>query len=365
MNKRILFLLIALIPVGCGQSDKSSPKTGDAAYCKLVGVAQQALTFRELSVPTEKGTLKVTCYLDDRAKEVCKGEYADGETVPTAGVEHMLSALHVDPNIGIALNTGCQNKTLLLSVEPKLDVPETDSSEFCFWTDENNTMISCNGKSVSQSEAEAINNQRLETLKSELSAARKSALEAFMAINPNLVSEAQKNAYAESLYGALNIKMDACGWPDFVETNRDILAVAEYRGLVDDMVPEKCESSLEYKILLNANKDASEPSGSASFGILSDKSDLASFETYGLNAGAIDAIDFSEEVVMFISGGEKPTTGYRLEIDDICDDSEIVVYISHCAGQSDDTALSEPIMLMKLPKNEYVVVFRNRERVCE
>lgn len=365
MKKQLLFLLIASILTGCGQSDKSSSKSGDAEYHKLVGVSQQALIFRELSVPTEKGSLNVTCYLDDRAQEVCKGEYANGESVPADLAEQMLTALQIDPNIGLALQSDCKNKTLLLSAELKLDLPEADSSEFCFWTDENNAAISCNGKSVSQAEAEAINNQRLEKLKSDLSAARKSALEAFVAINPDLVSEAQKNAYASSLYGALDIKMDACGWQTFIGKNRDMLAVAELRGIVDDIVTEKCDASVEYKVLLNANKTDAELSGAASFKILSDKSELAAFKSYGLNDGVIDAIDFSEEIVMFISGGEKPTTGYRLEIDDICADSKIIVYISHCAGQAEDTALSEPIMLTKLPKNQYDAEFRNRERVCE
>ena len=205
-EKTIIIFAYCINLTDCGQSDKSSSKNGDAEHYKLVGVSQQALIFRELSVPTEKGSLNVTCYLDDRAKEVCKGEYANGESVPADLAEQMLTALQVDPGIGIALNSDCKNKTLLLSVEPKLDIPEADSSEFCFWTDENNTIISCNGKSVSQAEAEAINNRRLEKLKSDLSAARESALEAFTVINPNLVSEAQKNAYASSLYGALDIK---------------------------------------------------------------------------------------------------------------------------------------------------------------
>ena len=70
-------------------------------------------------------------------------------------------------------------------------------------------------------------------------------------------------------------------------------------------------------------------------------------------------------MVIYISGGIKPTVGYSLQLDEICVDSTIKVHIVHCDGQNEGAELSEPVMLIQLPKNEYDVEFSNHDIICE
>lgn len=366
MKRLFVFICFAGLLSACGNSDGSSEQSNAAKSLKLVGVTKNALTLREIVVPMEDSSLSVTCYLDETAKEVCKGEFANGETATPEQVQSALGSLQIDPKIDATLRAGCDNKTLLLVVEPKLALPEVDESEFCFWTDENNTIISCDGKVVSQAEAEAINNQRLEKLKLDISSARKAGLDKFMELNPDLVNADQAKAYLDALYGALNIKMDACDWQSFIDKNRNILDIVEFRALVDNDVQKACTGeSVEYKILLKANTYSDSSIPATSFKVISSKDDLDSFKSFGLNDNTINSIDFTKDVVVLLSGGKKNNTGYSLKIDDICVDSKIDVQIINCAGQPADDALSEPIMLIQLPKNNYEVEFSDREIVCE
>lgn len=366
MKKLFIFVYLAGLLSACGNSDGSSEQSNDAKSLKLVGVTQNALTLREMVVPMGDSSLSVTCYLDETAKEVCKGEYANGETAAPEQVQAVLGTLQLDPKIDTALRAGCNNKTLLLVVEPKLALPEVDQSDFCFWTDENDNIISCDGKVVSQAEAEAINNQRLEKLKSDLSSARKAGLDKFLEVNPDLVSEDKVKAYLDALYGALDIKMNACDWQSFIDKNHDTLDIIEFRALVDNDVQKTCtDESVDYKVLLKSDAYSDSSNSGPSFKVISSKDDLALFKSYGLNDNAINAIDFTKDVVLLLSAGEKPNTGYSIRIDDICVDSKINVQIINCAGQPADDALSEPIMLIQLPKNDYEVEFSNHVIVCE
>lgn len=70
-------------------------------------------------------------------------------------------------------------------------------------------------------------------------------------------------------------------------------------------------------------------------------------------------------MVIYLSGGIKPTVGYSLQLNEICVDSTIKVHIVHCAGQNEGEELSEPVMLIQLPKNEYDVEFSNHDIICE
>lgn len=366
MKRLFVFICFAGLLSACGNSDGSSEQSNAAKSLKLVGVTKNALTLREIVVPMEDSSLSVTCYLDETAKEVCKGEFANGETATPEQVQSALGSLQIDPKIDATLRAECDNKTLLLVVEPKLALPEVDESEFCFWTDENNTIISCDGKVVSQAEAEAINNQRLEKLKLDISSARKAGLDKFMELNPDLVNADQAKAYLDALYGALNIKMDACDWQSFIDKNRNILDIVEFRALVDNDVQKACTGeSVEYKILLKADTYSDSSITATSFKVISSKDDLDSFKSFGLSDNTINSIDFTKDVVVLLSGGKKNNTGYSLKIDDICVDSKIDVQIINCAGQPADDALSEPIMLIQLPKNNYEVEFSDREIVCE
>lgn len=366
MKRLFVFICFAGLLSACGNSDGSSEQSNAAKSLKLVGVTKNALTLREIVVPMEDSSLSVTCYLDETAKEVCKGEFANGETATPEQVQSALGSLQIDPKIDAILRAECDNKTLLLVVEPKLALPEVDESEFCFWTDENNTIISCDGKVVSQAEAEAINNQRLGKLKLDISSARKAGLDKFMELNPDLVNADQAKAYLDALYGALNIKMDACDWQSFIDKNRNILDIVEFRALVDNDVQKACTGeSVEYKILLKADTYSDSSIPATSFKVISSKDDLDSFKSFGLNDNTINSIDFTKDVVVLLSGGKKNNTGYSLKIDDICVDSKIDVQIINCAGQPADDALSEPIMLIQLPKNNYEVEFSDREIVCE
>ena len=366
MKRLFVFICFAGLLSACGNSDGSSEQSNAAKSLKLVGVTKNALTLREIVVPMEDSSLSVTCYLDETAKEVCKGEFANGETATPEQVQSALGSLQIDPKIDATLRAECDNKTLLLVVEPKLALPDVDESEFCFWTDENNTIISCDGKVVSQAEAEAINNQRLEKLKLDISSARKAGLDKFMELNPDLVNADQAKAYLDALYGALNIKMDACDWQSFIDKNRNILDIVEFRALVDNDVQKACTGeSVEYKILLKADTYSDSSIPATSFKVISSKDDLDSFKSFGLNDNTINSIDFTKDVVVLLSGGKKNNTGYSLKIDDICVDSKIDVQIINCAGQPADDALSEPIMLIQLPKNNYEVEFSDREIVCE
>ena len=366
MKKLSIFICLASLLCACGNANGSSEQPCDAKNMKLVGVTQNALTLREMLIPMDDGPMHVTCYLDETAKEVCQGEFGNGEVVTSEQVQSMLGALMLDPSIDAALEAGCDNKTLLLYVEPKLALPEIDESEFCFWTDENNTIISCDGKVVSQAEAEAMNQQRLQKLQSNLSAARKAGLDKFMEMNPDLVSEEQAELYLNVLYVGLNIKMEACDWQSFIDKNRDILDIVAFRALVNHEVHKTClTESIEYKVLLKADRYTDHTKFAPSSEILSSKDGLVSFKSLGLEDNAINAIDFTKDVVLYLSAGMKPDTGYAIRIDDICADAKVDVRVVHCAAQPADTAHSEPIMLIQLPKNNYEVEFSNHEIVCE
>lgn len=363
MKKLFILICLASFLSACGNSDNASEQSNETKSLKLVGVTQNALTLREMIVPTDDGSLSVTCYLDEAAKKVCKGEFVNGESATSEQVQAALGALQLDPKIDEALKDGCENKTLLLVVEPKLALPEIDESEFCFWTDNNNTIISCDGKVVSQAEAEAINNQRLEKLKSDLSSARKAGLDKFMEINPDIVSADQAKAYLDALYGALNIKMDACGWPSFLNKNRDILDLVEFRGLVENDVQQTCTGeSVTYKVLLNSDSYNDSSKATPSFKVISSHDELGSFKS--LDDNAIKSIDFMKDIVLLLSAGQMPNTGYSLRIGCL-DPYKVNVQIVNCVGQPVDDAFSEPIMLIQLPKNNYEVEFSNHEIVCE
>ena len=365
MKKLILITCLTCLLSACGNtnSDSEHPNTGKSL--KLVGYHQNALTLREMIVPTKDSSLKVTCYLDEMAKEVCKGEFENGETATSEQVQTVLGSIQIDPDIEESLKSGCNDKTLLLVVEPKMTIPEFDESDFCFWTDENNTIISCDGKVVSQEEAEALNAKRLEKLKADLSAARKASLETFMANNPNLVSENKAQSYLDVLYGGLDIKLEACDWTSFIDKNHDILDIVELRAIVNKDTPTTCTTSVEHTVLLKANNYNVDTNTAPSFKRLSTKEELVAYKSFGLNDNVIDAIDFTKDMVLYLSAGQKPTTGYSLKIDDICVDSKIEVHVDHCAGQSEDDAHSEPLMLLQLPNDEYEVEFINREIICE
>ena len=210
-----------------------------------------------------------------------------------------------------------------------------------------------------------MNAKRLEKLKADLSAARKASLDTFMANNPNLVSEDKAKSYLDVLYGGLDIKLDACDWVSFIDKNRDILDIVELRALVDTYIPTTCTASVEHTVLLKANNYNVGTNIAPSFKSLSTTEELFAYKSMGLNDNVIDAIDFTKDVVLYLSAGQKPTTGYSLQIDDICVDSKIEAHVVHCAGQSDDDALSEPMMLLQLPINDYEVEFINREIICE
>ena len=331
----------------------------------LVGMTENALTLLKTSIATDDGVLHVECYLDNTAQNVCAGELDNGKTVSPEQVQDVLNTLYIDPKIDNSLKDGCENKTLLLEIELKLDLPAPNASEFCFWTDESNTIISCDGEVVSQEEAEAKNRQALEKLASDLTAARQSGLDTFMTLNPNLVSSEQAKSYVDVLYGALNIKLDACEYQSFIDKNRDILSIVALRDLVANDNQTMCEKSVEYKILLETNNYGETTQAEPLFKIMSSKDELQALNLHDLDDKIIEAIDFTKDVVVYLSGGQKSDTGYSLKIDDICVDSPIDVKITRCAGQPADTALSEPVMLIQLPKSNYKVEFSEHKAVCE
>ncbi len=68
-------------------------------------------------------------------------------------------------------------------------------------------------------------------------------------------------------------------------------------------------------------------------------------------------------MVIYLSGGIKPDR--RVFPATFCVDSTIKVHIVHCAGQNEGEELSEPVMLIQLPKNEYDVEFSNHDIIFE
>jgi hypothetical protein len=45
--------------------------------------------------------------------------------------------------------------------------------------------------------------------------------------------------------------------------------------------------------------------------------------------------------------------------------AKINAYVQHCAGQPEDDAEAEPILLIQLPSNVYEVTFQSRDIICE
>ncbi|MGI5830744.1 MAG: hypothetical protein ACOX8U_11355 [Bradymonadia bacterium] len=365
MRKTFAFIFCVATLSACVNSGGSSNQTNDRESSKLVGYSEIAWTLREIVIPAGEGSLSVRCYLNDYAKKVCKGKFTNGEVASSEQVQAALGVLQIDPRIDNALKLGCDNKTLLLAVEPKIVIPDRDESEFCFFSHESNTITSCNGKVVSLAEAEAINNKRLEQLKLDILEARKIGLDKFIELNPNLVSAERAQDYYGALYGSLNIKIDACDWQSFINKNRDILDIVALRALVNDSAQISCKESVEYKVLLKADNYSVNSKPSPYYKILSSKDDLAPLTALGLDDTVINSVDFVKDFVLYLSGGEQPTIAYSLQIDDICIDSKVEVHITHCAGQDEGEALSEPIMLIQLPKNDYDIEFNERELVCE
>lgn len=274
------------------------------------------------------------------------------------------NALYVDSKIGVALKDGCENKILLLAVEPKFVFPDDHDSEFCFRGYDNNILISCDGKSVSVEQFESINQQQQEQLKADILTARKGGLEQFVKLNPELVGADKQKDYLESLYGALEIKLDACGWQAFIDKNHDILDAVALRCLVNNESFHACQKTIKYNVLLNTNEYHDKTKLTPSWKMISTTDELASYSSLGMDAKLIHSIDFSKDIVIYLSGGEKPTDAYSLQIGDICVD-KIDVRIVQCAGWNEGEMLSDPRMLIQLPKNKYDVEFRESESVCE
>lgn len=364
MKNVFAILTLALCMQACGSSDETTDQENQ--NLSIVGYTTNMLTLRDSVIPMNNTSLHVTCTLDETANHVCVGTYANGEAASANQVNEAMHQLQIDPKIESSLEAGCDDKTLLLLVEPKLTMPQIDTSEFCFWANEDKSFISCDGNEVSEEEAVAINNQYLDQLKTALQTARKSALDTFMAANPDLVSQAMAKAYLDASYGGMNIKLNACDWSAFIDKNKTILDIVELRAIVDNTEPTTCSKAIEYQTLLNTlnyNIDA-QPS-TTSYQILSSAEDLAPFKAFGLADSVIQTIDFSQNIVIALSAGTKPTTGYSLHIDAICDDAKINAYVQHCAGQPEDDAEAEPILLIQLPSNVYEVTFQSRDIICE
>lgn len=356
----IACICLFCMSTGCESNHDPSTETGS-----LVGYSQTELTMRDVKISTEQGFLNVTCYVDAYGQETCHGTFDNGETASDEQIETSLNTLQIDPRLDEALKSDCHQKTLLLAVEPKVDVVSIDIADFCFWTDNTQTTISCNGDKVSQEEAEAMNLAQIEALNKKRLEAREAGLEKFIEHNPGLVDDDQKALYLEALYGALNIKIPACEWEDFISRNEDILHIVELRALVEEYTSVICENSVDYQVLLETTEYRDNSLEKSSYKILSSQEELAAYKAIGVTDEMIESVDFEKDIVLYLSAGTKGTLAYSLKIEDICVDSKIDVQVVYCAGQNADDALSDPTMLLQLPKANYEAEFTERALVCE
>lgn len=137
---------------------------------------------------------------------------------------------------------------------------------------------------------------------------------------------------------------------------------------------ESCDTPLDYKVLLIQNDYyietcARKPPMSLSFdtkdALLTYLAEAPKDVPIHLKEADINAIDFEHSAVYALYGGYHGTTAYHLNVEAVCKDAPINVYIDHCAGKPEDSSMTCPLMLLQVPKGNYDVNFVPRNLVCE
>ena len=369
MRKLFSMVMIACLLSACGNSIQDSNEQGTL---ELAGYAQENPITRNLNIPTEDGMLNVKCYVDETETEICKGTFADGNEASAEQLSAAMSITHPKPmsdKLDSELKDDCENKTLLVSLYFK-------HNEDAMHLPCNHTLQSemeCDGEIVSMEEAEKRNNEYRKAWFANLNKARNEMLDQFIMLNPGLVGEEIEAQYRKTEYGSLDLKMPACDYQSFIEKNSPLLESIRIRGLVEDFTPETCDSPLEYKVLLNKQEFWMEQCNETpTYTALNSQDDLNNYlenaDSYlqqYIKASNINDIDFEHFTVLVLFGGIHGSTAYPLNVETVCKDAPINVYIDHCVGKPEDTSMSCPLMILQAPKGEYNVNFVPRDLVCE
>lgn len=366
MKKLFGMVMMACMLSACGNSIQDSNEQGSL---ELAGYAQENLVIRNLNIPTEDGMLNVKCYVDEAETEVCKGTFEDGNAANEEQLQSAMSITHPNTRIDEALKDGCENNTLLVS----LNFKHHENAMFLPCHHIDNSMMECDGEIVSLEEAEKRNNEYRKAWSGNLSQARNAMLDQFIKLNPGLVSEETEASYRKTEYGGLDLKMPACDYDAFITKNSPLLESIYMRGLVADHIPESCGSPLEYKVLLNNREFWMEQcSETPTYTALNSQEELNNYlkdaDSYlqqYIQASNIHDIDLEHSTVLVLFGGKHGTTAFPLNVEVVCKDAPITAYTDHCAGKPEDTSMSCPLMILQAPKGNYNVNFVPRDLVCE
>ncbi len=367
MKKTLLLAVITSLL--CAACDDSKDEVGEQ---KLASYSKDAFILQTRSIPTQNGTLAVNCYLDEQANSICAGAYEDGKTATDEQVQKAMSELYIDPRIHDAIKANCENKTLLLVIDPKVDMPDIDTSNFCYALDGNKT--TCDGKS--EAEVKENNEKIIKQIQADIQKAKANAANKLVQANPGLINEQSLNQYIES-YSAIDIKLNACDFDLFIQQNSDKLNIVEFRDVVEQAAPVECQSRIEHKVLLTASLfDVVEQSGAdkfpkdGSYQIFSNQDDMMAYisstgsELTSKISNKLDNIDFEQNVVLAIfSAITNPQA--KLTVDQICAGESVNAYLESCAGQPVDDADAVAALFIQAPKAEYQVKFSQRRLVCE
>lgn len=366
MKKLFGMVMMACMLSACGNSIQDSNEQGSL---ELAGYAQENLVIRNLNIPTENGMLNVRCYVDEAETEVCKGTFEDGNAANEEQLQSAMSITHPNTHIDEALKDGCENKTLLVSLSFKY----YESAMFLPCHHIDNSTMECDGEIVSFEEAERRNNDYRKAWFGNLNQARNAMLDQFIKLNPDLVSEEIEANYRENDFSSLALKMPACDYKSFISKNSPLLDSIKFRGLVADQIPEVCDSPLDYKVLLNNREFWMEQCNETpTYTALNSQEDLNNYlkdaddylKQY-IQSSKLNEIDFEHSTVLVLFGGSYGSTAYPLNVETVCKDAPINVYIDHCVGKPEDTSMSCPLMILQAPKGEYNVNFVPRDLVCE
>lgn len=338
MVKRFIVLFIAaLMFTSCGSD---SNKEDD------IRSASNALTKIERTyVLPNTGSVKVTCEYTDSGDEICTGIYeATGLQVPADVVNELVEFPMIDARIETAVKAGCENKILALNADLRDDYP--------------NILIPESGNPDS-----ALNKEFYQKKQE----SRAEAMDAFVADNPGLLSDAVVQDYKSGGYSFM-FNLNACDYDEFIKKNKYKLHILELSGVVDSTPAQACDNPLDYVILRNDNLSIGKENNSkGEYHIFDNAASYHEYvdsqEPYYTKNGQInidfdgwaskyksiaDNIDFGKYNLLTIQT-ESGSGSVQLKVMKACN-NQLEVDSTWCEGHAMTADMAYPIMMIRIPK---------------
>lgn len=345
--KRSLLLscLFATLALGC--SENASDKTLDAFY-GYVGLEQTALALKNLDYQKDGTAVSINCHIDKNGKELCI-DTKSGKTIDLSDNNFQ----YIDPAIAEAQKTHCESKTIAVNAHLKYDVATPNTDELSVYGNAEQTVYLYKGEEISRQKAENLNEDYRQKLIQNITKARKDALDAFVKVDAIKINDDQKTRYQEQLYEGLHLIMPACDAATFIEKTKNHLEILELSAVVENHSPKQCDKPIATSILLNTELSQVLGENGDSVQVIENAQALNAYKAHGLSQENIDSIDFETDTVLAISAAQKPHLGYSFAVDHACEAQTLEIGLLICANLPHNDALSYPILLLKLAKNDY------------